>query len=358
MPAIASEALAGAPGIAYWTLTAPDTVTVSEWRPDGGPPRFRFSVSTLADPDLAKGDLVDRRIVVSPSGRWMVFAETAPTARTRVFATDGSLIWTDPTPTFIPDIAWSADGSTLVIGSQPATWKILTLPATGGTLKVETRVFPDAAYRVLGFSTSGAVLYGWDTNGEAEYWQTPFKVVLAGGDPTKITRFSGQDDPLAVSNGTTDATQIDPTIHGLVPCAASTPRPAVSSTPAVCPAGSRAGSSATGPARPTRSRSISAGSCPPWPGARDGSIVVADIEEPTRAATIMLVAPEAPRVALGPRLEIAQGTTGDRSRAAGAGSHCSVSAASAPRTGSAPTSSSRSSSRRSARRSSSRPTLA
>ena len=214
VPAITSAALLGAPGIAYWTLTAVGKVTVTEWRPGGGAPRFRLSMSTLHDPDLPNGQTTDRRVVVSPDGSRVAFAETAgTTARTRVFATDGSLLWTDPQPTFTPDLAWSPDGSRLVVGSQPATWKVLTFPATGAP-GVVTRDFsatdPNAAYRVLGFSSSGAVLYGWNTQGEAEWWSTPFQWTIGAARTVAITSFAGANDPLAVSNGTTATTNVAP----------------------------------------------------------------------------------------------------------------------------------------------------
>jgi hypothetical protein len=214
VPAIASQPLAGAPGIAYWTLSAVGQITITEWRPDGSPARFRLTASTTHDPDLAKGDIVDRRVVVSPDGSRVVFAESTTTStRTRVFATDGTLLWTDQQPTFQPDIAWSADGSRLVIGSQPATWKILTFKASGGAPTVDARDFtrdiPDAAWRVLGFSTSGAILYGWNTQGEADWWQTPFHITV-GDKPVTVARFSGQAAPLAISNGTTPTSNVAP----------------------------------------------------------------------------------------------------------------------------------------------------
>ncbi len=99
VPAIASEPLAGSPGIAYWTLSNETQVTITEWRPDGSAPRFRFSVSTLADPDRAANKTADRRIVMSPDGQRVAFAETGTSIRTRVFANDGKLLWTDSQPT-------------------------------------------------------------------------------------------------------------------------------------------------------------------------------------------------------------------------------------------------------------------
>lgn len=213
VPAIPSEPLSGAPGIVYWTLTAEDRIAVAGWDPDGSTASISFATDTWKDASRADGIWIERRVVASPDGRRVAFAETddqgAGRARLRVFATDGSLLWTDPTPTNQPDLAWSPDGSALVVGSQPATWKILTFSGSGAP-HVVTRTFADQAFHVLGFSTSGAVLYGWDTNGEAEYWQTPFQVVVPNGDPGTITRFSGKAQPLGVSNGTTAVTNVAP----------------------------------------------------------------------------------------------------------------------------------------------------
>ena len=138
----------------------------------------------------------------------MVFSETVgTTARTRVFATDGSLLWTDPNPTMTADIAWSADGSRLVIGSQPATFKILTF-GTAVAPKVVTRTYPGQAYRAMGFSASGAILYSWDTNGEAEYWESPLEIALPDGKPTTIAKFSGDPDPIVPANGTSPTSDL------------------------------------------------------------------------------------------------------------------------------------------------------
>jgi hypothetical protein len=216
VPAIPSAPLPGAPGIAYWTLTTETMIHVTAWWPDGVGPNTMvdFSVATWKDPGRASGSVIDRRIVVSPDGQRVVFAETefSPTARARlrVFAADGTLLWADPTPSGTPDLAWSGDGHMLVIGSQPATWTVVSFATATTTPKTIGRTFPGAAYRVLGFSQSGEILYGWETTGEAEWWQTPFQVPTGGGSPTSITRFSGKIEPLAVANGTTPTSEVTP----------------------------------------------------------------------------------------------------------------------------------------------------
>ena len=214
VPAILSAPLSGTPTVAYWTLTTETKVTVTAWSPDGSAPRFAFTVSTWQDPDRSSGSVIDRRVVVSPDGRRVVFAETefSPTsrARLRVLGTDGSVLWTDPSPTGTPDLVWSADGTMLVVGSQPATWKIVSFGSGTAAPRVKTRTFAGVAYRVLGFSKSGDILYGWDTTGEAEWWQTPFQVPTFTGPPTTITRFSGKTEPIAVANGTTPTSEVTP----------------------------------------------------------------------------------------------------------------------------------------------------
>ncbi|HEX7472602.1 MAG TPA: hypothetical protein VF323_05940, partial [Candidatus Limnocylindrales bacterium] len=307
VPAIPSETLAGAPSIAYWTLTAVGKVTITEWQPGGGAPRFRFSMSTLHDPDLPNGSVTDRRIVVSPDGRRVAFAETAgSTARTRVFATDGTLLWTDLQPTFTPDIAWSADGARLVIGSQPATWKILTFPAGGGAPTVVTRDFAGAAYRVLGFSASGSVLYGWDTQGEADWWSTPFQWTIGAANTTPITRFSGKAEPLAVSNGTTATSNVAPS-DGSTTEVTGVDETAYRGLDTGGASGLLNGWEVRDTTTTaTKLAGLSMDMALAW--AADGSIVVADVSQAGRAATITTVDASAPVTPLTPTFSVAAGS--------------------------------------------------
>ena len=64
------------------------------------------------------------------------------------------------------------------------------------------------AYALLGFSVSGHLLYGYQTEGEQEFWNTPITYPRSGGSVRSIGKFSGQADPLAVSNGTTPTTAV------------------------------------------------------------------------------------------------------------------------------------------------------
>jgi hypothetical protein len=306
VPTIASEPIAGAPGIAYWTLTTETKVTITEWRPDGSAPRFRFTATTEADPSKVKRE-TDRRIVVSPDGSRMAFAESTGTfARTRVFATDGTLLWTDPTPTFTPDLAWSADGSRLVIGSQPATWKILIFKPAGGPPALQTLDFAGEAYRVLGFSQSGDVLYGWNTQGEADWWMTPIQVVIPNGKPISITTFSGKDEPLAISNGTTATSQVAPEDRSTTQVAGVDPQ-----TYHVLDTGDLSGQLNGWEVRDVNTGAgkkldgLGMDKALAWAG--DGSIVVADVTHTDRAATITTVLPDAPGKPLTPTFSVPAG---------------------------------------------------
>jgi hypothetical protein len=319
-PPIPSEPLAGAPGIAYWTRTAANKVTVTEWRPGGGAARFRFSMSTEVDPcddvkaisadclGLPTNASVDRRIVVSPDGTRVVFAETSGSfARTRVFGTDGTLLWTDPKPVLTPDLAWSADGTRLVVGAVPDAFTLVTFAGGAGSGKVVR--FPGAAYRFLGFSDSGGILYGWDTNGEAEWWQTPFQVPVKGGTVAPITTFgSGKTEPIAVSNGTTPTTNIAPENGTSTQVAGVDPL-----TFRVLDTGSLSGQGDTwevrdgnGSSGGTSLKGLTTDKALAW--GPNGSIVVAELGDPKAPATITTVSDKAPGTPLTPTFAVAAGT--------------------------------------------------
>ncbi|MFI5227118.1 MAG: hypothetical protein ACHQ3P_10635, partial [Candidatus Limnocylindrales bacterium] len=309
VPAIPSAPLSGAPTVAYWTLTTETKVTVTAWSPDGSAPRFAFTVSTWQDPDRASGSVIDRRIVVSPDGRRVVFAETefSPTsrARLRVLDTSGTVLWTDPSPTGTPDLAWSADGTMLIVGSQPATWKIVTFGFGTSAPKVRTRTFAGAAYRVLGFSQSGDILYGWDTTGEAEWWQTPFQVPTSGGAPTSITRFSGKTEPIAVANGTTPTSEVTPADDS------SLLQPGVD--PKTYRVLDRGGASGSGSweirdgakATPLAFKTLPLPSVAWGP---DGAIAAVFANTPDRALSLQTVSESDPDTATGPRFMVPKGS--------------------------------------------------
>jgi len=208
VPPIVSEALGGTPGIVYWTLTAEDRISVTEWNPNGDSPAISFTASTWPDPARADGTTIDRRVVVSPDGRHIAFEEREVRVpgrwRLRVFDASGALEWTDPNPAD-DDFVWSADGARLALGHPPGMWRIVTFGS--GKPSVATLDL-GGAYALLGFSESGDLLYGYQTEGEQEFWSTPISYPRSGGSVTTIGSFSGQADPLAVSNGTTPTTAV------------------------------------------------------------------------------------------------------------------------------------------------------
>ena len=319
VPAIPTEPLAGAPGIAYWALTVQTSVASPSGGPDGAKPRFSFTrCRTEVDPCFdvkaisadclgVNGGMV-RQIVVSPDGKRVVFAESMKTfARTRVFGTDGKLLWLDSRPTFTPDLAWSADGTRLVIGAQPDTFKLLTFSG-GATPTATIHTFPGAAYRFLGFSDSGAILYGWDTNGEADWWQTPLQVTIGKDTVTPIVRFSGKGEPIAVSNGTTPTIDIEPEEGTTTQVAGVDPK-----TYRVLDTGDLSGQGDTwevrdgnGPTDGTKLQGLTTDISLAW--GPDGSIVVADVSQTKNPATITTVAVAAPGTALTPTFSVPAGT--------------------------------------------------
>lgn len=282
-------------------------MTLTEWRPDGSAPRFHFDVEIQADPSTTKRE-TDRRVVVSPDGTRVAIAEsTTSFQRTRVLATDGTLIWTDPKPTFMPDLAWSADGSRLVVGAVPDAFTLVTFRGATATAAVER--FPGAAYRFLGFSDSGDILYGWDTNGEAEWWQTPFQVPAKGGKVTTITTFGGgKTEPIAVANGTTPTTNVAPEPGSTTQVAGVDPQ-----TYRVLDTGDLSGQGDTwevrdgnGPNDGTQLKGLTTDMALAWgPG---GSIVVADASRTNAPATITTVSDKAPGTPLTPTFSVAAGT--------------------------------------------------
>ena len=208
VPPIVSEALGGTPGIVYWTLSAEDRISVAQWNPNRDSPTISFTASTWPDPGRADGTTIDRRVVASPDGRHIAFEERELRVpgrwRLRVFDTTGALEWTDPNPAD-DDFAWSADGTRLALGHPPGMWRIVTFGS--GKPSVLTLDL-GGAYALLGFSESGDLLYGYQTEGEQEFWNTPISYPRSGGSVKPIGSFSGQADPLAVSNGTTPTTAV------------------------------------------------------------------------------------------------------------------------------------------------------
>ncbi|MBA2382267.1 MAG: hypothetical protein H0V73_09180 [Chloroflexi bacterium] len=209
MPDLPSQHLVGAPGIATWVLSAPDRLTVSGWNPDGSPSPIGFSTDTLIDPKPRSGDVTSREVVVAPDGRRVVVSECclAPgTDRVRVFSADGTTLWTDPARDRPPHLAWSPNGGTLLLASQDA-WRIVTFAPGGAPEVFDGPATPEMA-SPIGFSASGLQVYGWDAVGSADFWRTPWLAARDGSARAPILAFSGQSDPLGVSNGTTIATSI------------------------------------------------------------------------------------------------------------------------------------------------------
>ncbi len=193
-----------------------------------------------------------------------------------------------------------------MIGSQPATWKILTFKPAGGSPALQTRDFAGEAFRVLGFSQSGDVLYGWNTQGESDWWMTPLQVVIPDGKPEPITTFTKKTEPVAISNGTTAVTQVAPSDGSTTEVAGVDPQ-----TYQVLDTGDLSGHLNGWEVRDVsdgagkKLEGLSMDMALAWAG--DGSIVVADVTHTDRAATITTVLPEAPGKPLTPTFSVPAG---------------------------------------------------
>jgi hypothetical protein len=318
VPPIVSFPFTGGPSVAYWTVAAEDRIAVSEWNLNDSAPAISFTASTWPDPARGDGIWIDRRVVASPDGRFVAFAETdiqpPGRQRLRVFSATGKTLWTDPAPVGLPDLAWSADGSMLAIGQQPGMWRIVTFGAgvAGGAPSIGSYDL-GGADALLGFAASGKVLYGYGSTGDAEFWGAPITftpgrgVCECTGTVKTIARFSGRSDPLAVSNGTTPTTEIATEGSNGV-------RPGID--PKTGRVLDRGGASGTGDweirdgttATKLGSSDIGSGGILGLAWGLDGSIVVTSFGEADSPFRLQTVSPADPKTAIDPVFTLPAGT--------------------------------------------------
>jgi hypothetical protein len=236
LPAVVppGEALPGAPGVAFWAPDGADRVALYAWHPGGTAAGTLASLAVLdAWPDHSNLAVpnglgsVQRVLVASPDGSRVAFLESTGSgiirARLRVFSTAGTLLWTSPesaTPAasaadpvsawYADGLAWSADGSILAAGTDP--WTLIRFDGTGDAVAstLDGMRSNDTGYRLLGFSADGTHLYGYETQGEAEWWQRPVRVDASSGALETLTVFGGGADGLAVSNATFPGDLVNP----------------------------------------------------------------------------------------------------------------------------------------------------
>jgi hypothetical protein len=150
------------------------------------------------------------------------------------------------------------------------------------------------------------VLYGWETQGEADWWMTPFQIVVPDGKRQPITMFSGKIEPLAISNGSTAVTQVAPEDGSTTQVAGVDPK-----SFRVLDTGDLSGQLNGWEVRDVNAgagkklEGLSMDMALTWAG--DGSIVVADVTPTDRPATITTVLPEAPGKPLTPLFSVPAG---------------------------------------------------
>ena len=202
IPPILDGRLESAPRAAFWSLVSPDRVAVWTWRSGEALTRLA-EVDAWADPTgTPPGGLgsVQRTLLVSPDGRRFAFAETTGSGvlrgRFRVFDAEGRFIWelggegADGVGSMAAlAFAWAPDGRALAVES--GSWDLLTFDDRGGAIvrHLDATTPQENAYGLIGFSADGSRLYGWETGGEADWWQRPVAVDVSSGALTTLTGF-------------------------------------------------------------------------------------------------------------------------------------------------------------------------
>jgi hypothetical protein len=147
--------------LVFWTR-ADGSLTLWRWNPSGGSSLERWlTVDTW--PSGGYPMQLDITVLVAPGGnRFAVhehrFGDPASHDRTRVFDGAGKVIWTVPDgQPMTLEMAWSADGSAIALGTTDGHWGVVYFSADGAIH--QDVVLPNASYRLLGFDTSGLRLF-------------------------------------------------------------------------------------------------------------------------------------------------------------------------------------------------------
>ena len=198
-----------APRFVLWTRT--DTaVTLWQWDPASGAGlRKWLAIETWSIP-YSPNDGVT--VLVSPDASRIAvvehaFGDPASHDRTRVFDASGRVLWTSPAdqPETI-DLAWSIDGTMLALGAIPAPWTVVTFGPNGTADAATYNLTADGAYRLLAFSADDARLVGYETSGEAAFWDKPVALDLADGTVAPLETWPAGMD----TNATGPVQQINP----------------------------------------------------------------------------------------------------------------------------------------------------
>ncbi len=184
-----------APRFVFWTRT--DTaVTLWQWDPASGAGLRKWLVIETWSIPYSPNDGVN--VLVSPDASRIAVAEHAsgdPAShdRTRVFdAVRKGALDVARRPAGTIDLAWSIDGTMLALGAIPAPWTVVTFGPSGTVDAATYNLTADGAYRLLAFSADNARLIGYETSGEAEFWDKPVALDLAHGTVAPLEHLAGR----------------------------------------------------------------------------------------------------------------------------------------------------------------------
>jgi hypothetical protein len=214
LPPILSQPLPNAGSLAFWSVgTVPGKLTLWRWNPAVG-----GAFVDVVDVPVWTATATTYQVLASPDGLRFAVVEHVPGDpathdRVRVFNIGGYAQWISPQdmPRTV-DMAWSADGNRLALGSVVTPWTVISFGDASNSVATRTYSFDtSAAERLLGFSADGTWLYGYETSGEAEFWQKPVRLDLAGdGLVQTLDAFPSGATALAESNATGPIDQIAP----------------------------------------------------------------------------------------------------------------------------------------------------
>ncbi|TMJ93701.1 MAG: hypothetical protein E6G67_11620 [Actinobacteria bacterium] len=218
IPGVPSTPLPDAPDAFFWTSASDGSIVVSHVRP-GGDLGVLCSVRGFPDP-ASSLDSISRTLLVSPNGSAFVLAESLTgsqsKSRLRLFSIDGTQRYeSDDLGTWT--ITWAPDGKRVAIGITPGPWTVLSAQPDGSWSAKSYDLPGDQPYGLLAFSANGRYVYGYATQGEADFWDgPPLRVDLSTGATKPLAAFPTGDAAIGQSNVTTLADLVEPTTGRIV----------------------------------------------------------------------------------------------------------------------------------------------
>ena len=206
IPPVPNGPLPGAPEAYFWSATDDGTIRIWLWTP-GQPLKALVSFGGGIPGSASE---VRRTVVAAPDGRAFAVAEkmtSSANGQFRIVNADGK---SRPAVKGLGDwtIAWAADGSRVAYAILPEPWTVATARADG-SWTVRTYEPTDEPAALFAFSTDGTSLYGYKTQGEADFWERPVRLNLKSGAYSDLRAYPAGNLGVAATNGTTKADQVD-----------------------------------------------------------------------------------------------------------------------------------------------------